>query len=121
MNQPDWVCRASRGLRRPALHPTRITGGLDQWGFGQTSPAQQVWIGATFVLMDQMLARGTEVLDGLLKAMTDEQVPVPTESVTETFCDRWAWAESSRRKIRWQVGGVLARRLDQVAAPESAE
>lgn len=66
-------------------------------------------------LIEQMIVKTTEALDDLLAAMTDPNVPAPAEPATEPFTTSWAWAESSRRHIRWQVGGGLERRAEKTS------
>lgn len=114
-DNPDWYVVLPAESAGKLQNAMRATGGLDDWGYRETTPGQ-LWV-RPFVLIEQMLVKATEALDELLDAMAEANVQAPSEPAT----DSWAWEESSRRNIGWQVGGTLERRAKDVWERQGAD
>lgn len=107
----DWYVVLPADSATELANAMRSTGGLESWGFRETVPGQ-LWV-RPFVLIEQMIVKTTEALNDLLAAMTDPNLPAPTDPAPEPSIESWPWEKSSRRHIRWQVGGGLERRAEK--------
>lgn len=96
----------------------KSAGGLKSWGFRETVPGH-LWM-RPFKLIDQMIVRAAEALDDLIAATAESTASVLDDS-TDQLSESWLWNESSRRRIRWQIGGGLQRRADENRQRESAQ